>query len=197
MADVKIHKCFPTILYEFQYHPSIEDYENMVSQSFEGAWGWPHQTSDGLHQLSSFTKLTEKIYEVSKHYLDDLQYEYDRLEITGMWGNKLDEGGSHPPHNHSNNILSGVYYLKSSDNTSPIQFFDPRSQAGIFRPRNKQNWDNATMVQFNSTQGFGYIFPSWLTHWVPPTRDERISISWNIIVRGNYGEPKTLQNAYI
>jgi hypothetical protein len=27
--------------------------------------------------------------------------------------------------------------------------------------------------------------------------EERISISWNIIVRGEYGEPNTLQNAYI
>ena len=34
-------------------------------------------------------------------------------------------------------------------------------------------------------------------HWVPQTHDERISISWNILVRGNYGEPDTLQNAHI
>ena len=29
------------------------------------------------------------------------------------------------------------------------------------------------------------------------TQDERISIAWNIIVRGEYGEPNALQNAYI
>jgi hypothetical protein len=36
-----------------------------------------------------------------------------------------------------------------------------------------------------------------LQHWVPSTQHERISISWNILVRGNYGEPNTFQNAYI
>ena len=41
------------------------------------------------------------------------------------------------------------------------------------------------------------VFPAWLQHWVPETRDERISIAWNILVRGEYGEPNTLQNATI
>ena len=53
------------------------------------------------------------------------------------------------------------------------------------------------MLQFNSVTGMGFIFPAWLMHWVPATQDERISISWNILVRGNYGEANTLQNAYI
>ena len=114
-----------------------------------------------------------------------------------MWSNVLKSGETHRPHTHSNNILSGVYYLKSDKNSSPIQFFDPRAQATVFRPRNKPNWDNATMIQFGAIQGSGYVFPSWLMHWVPPTQDERISISWNIIARGNYGEDNTLQNAYI
>ena len=96
-------------------------------------------------------------------------------------------------------FLSGVYYLKTSDYTSPIQFFDPRPQANVLIPRRSPPpiWQNAHMLQFNSVKGMGFIFPAWLMHWVPPTQDERISISWNILVRGNYGEPNTLQNAYI
>ena len=52
-------------------------------------------------------------------------------------------------------------------------------------------------MSFDSQEGYGLIFPSWLQHWVPQTNDERISIAWNIIIRGEYGEPNTLQNAYI
>ena len=51
--------------------------------------------------------------------------------------------------------------------------------------------------QINSETGNGVIFPSWLQHWVPSNTDERITISWNVIVRGEYGEPQTLQNARI
>ena len=56
---------------------------------------------------------------------------------------------------------------------------------------------NSNLAQFNSETGYGVVFPSWLQHWVPETKDERISISWNILIRGKYGEPNTLQNATI
>ena len=195
MVDVNIHKCFPTIIYEFDYEPIdkhlMQTYITQVRKNHK------YHTADDLHMLSYFAKLRDMVKEVSKKYLDDLEYEYEDLEITGMWANKLFEGDSHPPHTHSNNILSGVYYLTASDKTSPIQFFDPRVQAHVMKPRNKTNWNNARILQFDSVEGKGFIFPSWLQHWVPPTGDERISISWNILVRGEYGEPKTLQNAHI
>jgi len=32
---------------------------------------------------------------------------------------------------------------------------------------------------------------------VPQTPKDRISISWNVLLRGQYGQPNTLQNSYI
>ena len=156
-----------------------------------------YHTGDDLHTISYFANFRDEVLNVNKEYMENLKYEYDKLEITGMWANKLHVGEAHPPHTHSNNFLSGVYYLKASGETAPIQFFDPRPQANVLRPRNEPTWENSSMLQFNSVTGLGFIFPAWLMHWVPPTQDERISISWNILVRGNYGEPDTLQNAYI
>ena len=118
-----------------------------------------------------------------------------RLEITSMWANKLVKGDIHPPHTHSNNVFSGVYYLKGG---SPIQFFDPRPQASVLHPNLKySNFDNSGMIGFNSSKGYGLIFPSWLQHWVNTTDKTRISISWNILLRGDYGQPGTLQNSHI
>ena len=113
-----------------------------------------------------------------------------------MWANKMQNGDVHPPHTHSNNFLSGVYYLKSN-NTAPIQFFDPRPSASVLQPRNTPNQYNSSMVKFDSIEGSGLIFPSWLQHWVPSPQEQRISVSWNILLRGNYGKQGTLQNAYI
>ena len=53
------------------------------------------------------------------------------------------------------------------------------------------------MIQFDSVTNKGVIFPSWLQHWVKTNKSERISVSWNIQVKGHYGELHTLQNAYI
>ena len=114
-----------------------------------------------------------------------------------MWSNHLRPGQSHPPHTHSNNLLSGVFYLNSEFPATPIQFFDPRVQSSVLAPRKEPNKYNSNMVQFNCLPCTGYIFPAWLQHWVPPTPVDRVSISWNILVRGQYGETETFQNANI
>ncbi len=172
-------------------------------------------TEDNLHTVSHFTNLREKILQISTKYINDLKYEYEKIEITGMWANVLSQGDVHPPHTHSNNFLSGVYYLKTDENSPPIQFFDPRAQAHVLSPKKTPTWENSNVIAFKAIKGSGLVFPSWLLHLVPLSRmqifdeknkkwitrndlgEERISISWNIIVRGEYGEPNTLQNAYI
>ncbi len=197
MADVKFYRCFPTTVGEFSYYPDDIEVKDMVSYITARKKNHGYHTEDVLHTISYFANFRDEVLNVNKTYMEDLKYEYDKLEITGMWANKLQVGEAHPPHTHSNNFLSGVYYLKASGETAPIQFFDPRPQANVLRPRNEPIWENSSMLQFNSITGFGFIFPAWLLHWVPATQDERISISWNILVRGNYGEVNTLQNAYI
>ena len=197
MDDVKFYRCFPTTLGQFSYYPDDTETNDMIYHISARKKNHGFHTGDDLHTISYFDNFREKVLNVNKEYMEDLKFKYDELEITGMWANKLQVGEAHPPHTHSNNFLSGVYYLKASGETAPIQFFDPRPQANVLRPRNEPTWENSSMLQFNSVTGLGFIFPAWLMHWVPPTQDERISISWNILVRGNYGEPDTLQNAYI
>ena len=197
MANVKFYRCFPTTVGQFSYYPNDIEVKDMITHIMTTKKKHVNHTEDDLHTISYFADFRDEVLNVNKTYMENLKYEYDKLEITGMWANKLHVKEAHPPHTHSNNFLSGVYYLKALGDTSPIQFFDPRPQAHVLRPRNEPIWENSSMLQFNSVTGMGFIFPAWLMHWVPPTQDERISISWNIIVRGNYGEPNTLQNAYI
>ena len=196
MVDVKTHMCFPTNIHEIKMNINKNDRKNMTSyMSVKSITGnFSNGAEDDLHTISTFKSLADGIVNCSKIILEKFEYQFEDVEITSMWGNVLNRGNAHPPHTHSNNILSGVYYLQSG---SPIQFFDPRPAAHIFKPRNSPNWDNSAMVQFNSVVDTAFFFPSWLMHWVPPTPNERISIAWNILVRGHYGEPQTLQNAYI
>ena len=191
MVNVKTYHCFSTLIHEFLGEQTTKSHTDMLNIiELESK-------TDDLQEHPAFREFNTRVLECNKHVLDAANYEYENIEITNMWGNTLSSGDDHPPHTHSNNILSGVYYLRASQNTSPIQFFDPRPQASVLKPRNKPNWNNSSMVQFDSVVGIGFIFPSWLMHWVPPTKAERVSISWNVIVRGDYGEPHTLQNAHI
>ena len=197
MVDVIQHKVFPTIIDEFQYDMDYDEYKFVINELDEmeshEKTGLIIQTTDNLSK--HIPKFTKKIYNITEHICKRYEYLYDRLEFTGMWANKLVEGDIHPPHTHSNNIFSGVYYLEGG---SQIQFFDPRPQASVFNPNLKYtNFDNSSMVGFESSKGYGLIFPSWLQHWVVRTDKTRISISWNVILRGDYGKPNTLQNSHI
>ena len=198
-VEVKEHLLFPTIIHEFDLGLDRYEESNMINYIEQGREDVDlYQTCDDLHVLSFFSTFRDNILSINKTILTSLGYEYEGLTITNMWGNIMRGGANHPPHTHSNNFLSGVYYLKAEGDTAPIQFFDPRVQSGVLVPRRKTNNKyNSSMMQFNSVTGKGFIFPSWLQHWVPPTEDERISVSWNIIVRGEYGEDNTLQNAHI
>ena len=208
MANVERHDFFPTCLYRFKHDFEENELDNMISHIDLNSLSEHNgqtikrtgsQNQDDLQRIPTFSNLTRTIMDVSKHILNEQGY-MGEIEITNMWGNILrpQSQRTHAPHTHSNNFLSGVFYLKTSPQTSPIQFFDPRPQSDVLKPRKKEyNRLNSNIAQFNSETGYGVIFPSWLQHWVPETKDERVSIAWNAIVRGKYGEPNTLQNATI
>ena len=194
MVDVKVSEIFPTVIYEFKYTPT--DKHSMVSY-IDSLKADKLQTADDLHRLSYFGKLRDKIKEISKKYVDDLQYEYDDIEITGMWGNILKPGETHAPHTHSNNFLSGVFYLESDAKTG-ITFVDPRPAADVLVPRKKKKTnENSNLLSYISKQNRLIIFPSWLVHWVPinKSKRDRISISFNIQIKGQVGEQHEFQSA--
>ena len=208
MADVERHEFFPTCLYRFKHDFEDNELNSLIKHIEDNSLSEHNgqiikrtgsQTQNELHKVDTFTNLTKTIIDVTKSILDEQGY-IGEVEITNMGGNILrpQSQRAHAPHTHSNNFLSGVFYLKTSNDTSPIQFFDPRPQSDVLKPRKKKyNRLNSNIAQFESETGWGVVFPFWLQHWVPETKDERISIAWNIIVRGEYGEPNALQNAHI
>ena len=206
--SIERHDFFPSCLYRFKHDfkdnelnsltKHIED-NSLSEQNGQIVKRTGSQIQNELHKLDIFANLTKTITDVTESILKEQEY-MGEVEITNMWGNILrpQSQRAHAPHSHSNNFLSGVFYLKTSSDTSPIQFFDPRPQSSVLKPRKSGfNTLNSDMAQFDSETGWGVVFPSWLVHWVPETKDERISIAWNVIVRGEYGEPNTLQNAHI
>ena len=196
MVDVIKHSLFPTIINSFEFDMDEQEYNlviNKLNNIEKSREELIIQTTDNL--FIDIPKFANSIGVITEKICEDLNYKYESIEMTGMWANKLIKGEVHPPHTHSNNIFSGVYYLEGG---SQIQFFDPRPQASVLHPNLKYtNFDNSGMIGFDAEKGTGLIFPSWLQHWVTKTNKTRISISWNILLRGDYGQPGTLQNSHI
>ena len=155
------------------------------------------QSKANLHRNVLYDKLTHKIVENTKNVFDNLHFEYQGFNITDMWSNVLKPGETHRPHTHSNNILSGVFYV-DAEQTSGIIFTDPRPQAGVIQPDVTQQFvDNASLIKYDSMTNRMILFPSWLQHYVPinETDKNRISIAFNVMLKGKVGSSEEYQSA--
>ena len=142
-------------------------------------------------------KKTNDIIHKALDILDKLDYKADEIEITDMWANVLKKNETHQPHTHSNNFLSGVFYIDADDTMPGITFQDPRPGANVILPRKKfDHMNNASLLHYKSKTNRIMMFPSWLVHWVPInlSTNNRISISWNIQIRGQLGEHHEFQS---
>jgi len=193
------HQLFPTLVHEFIYEAD-EDLKSNIKNQDVIRFKKSHTCSsknNNLHLEPEFKGFVNKVISTTKDIIEVYQWSYDKLEITNMWINISQKGDAHMPHSHSNNIFSGVWY-PFKNKVTPIFFYDPRNVANFWSPRKVMgNGHNSNISSFHNRQSLGLIFPSWLVHCVPPADDTRVSISWNMLVRGDYGEPNALQNAHI
>ena len=200
MADVKEWDLFPTKMFESEFvaKDEILSYINTIEYHKHEEPSVQQSIDNNLQKVNAFKPFVKKIHSVTKEMCKIYEYEYRKIDVTSMWMNISAPQAAHPPHTHSNNVFSGVWYPCENINTSRIHFIDPRPQANQLTPkRKKPNMNNGGVLRFNSNKDTMYMFPAWLMHWVPPTPNKRISISFNVILRGEYGEENTLQNANI
>ena len=165
-----------------------------VNRDYDDRW---QTKSADLHKQKEFKEFTELVISTSKEILDELKYDDEDIVITDMWATVLKSGENHPAHTHSNNFLSGVYYLHSTQGAS-LMFRDPRPAADVIMPRIKESIiANASLLSYTSKQNRAIFFPSWLPHYVKPNKStaNRISIAWNIQLKGQVGEHHEFQSA--
>ena len=155
--------------------------------------------SANLHKQNEFKFFADLIILTSKRIIEQLDYKVEDITITDMWANVLKDTEDHPMQTHSNNFLSGTYYLQS-DQKASIVFHDPRPAADVIVPRKKETTlNNSSLLSYASKQNRAVIFPSWLPHWVQQNKSKtkRISIAWNIQIKGQVGEHHEFQSATI
>ncbi|MGF1611130.1 MAG: TIGR02466 family protein [Kiloniellales bacterium] len=146
--------------------------------------GQTWQTDQRLHRLSEFAELVGYINEAASRVMEILQVEHEGFEITGCWANINPPGEPHTPHNHPNNYLSGVYYVKTAPGGDSLSFYDPRPETNVIAPRVKQpNPYNLRRLELRTPPGRLVLFPAWFRHGVGRnmSSEERVSIAFNIM----------------
>ena len=202
MAVKSIDRLFPTTVTIFDNVLELEYIDSMLEDIIDSSkkvgrkTNWQSNHNPNLHEHPKYKPLGKKVLELSKEYIEDLKFEFDDHYVTGMWYNILKPGEFHSPHTHSNNLVSGVFYLQTNDNSPAITFLDPRPQSSVLQPQAKEyNIFNSTMFFYPAKVNRMILFPSWLEHYVPQndTKFSRVSIAFNVMLKGQVGRPDNFQ----
>jgi uncharacterized protein (TIGR02466 family) len=114
---------------------------------------------------------------------DQVKYLGKKLNLIGGWIYFTTEGDWQPPHTHANGTISCCYYVKVPEDSMSVLFFDdPRVQRDSREGSiiySEENMLNHSRVPFNPKDNDFIAFPSWLSHYVAPSRskEERIMIT--------------------
>jgi uncharacterized protein (TIGR02466 family) len=148
-----------------------------------------------LLDLPEFKEINQMVLNAVKFYVSDImKWDSAGLDfyITQSWANKNPAGTGHHQHFHNNALFSGVFYLQTVENDC-ISFYSNQRKFFKFIETehtiwNSDNWD--IPVTDNSI----VIFPSGLLHGVQTHNSSynRISIAFNVFVKGTFGKKEHL-----
>jgi uncharacterized protein (TIGR02466 family) len=155
-----------------------------------GQW----QSGPALHQDPVFQPFARFVLTAAAERFAALEYGPTEVGFTGMWANVNTPGYAHPVHAHSNNFLSGVYYVTAPEGAGGLVFLDPRKQHQVLVPTLAQITPmNSTAARLPAEEGQMILFPAWLEHYTEANQSAapRISIAFNLMLTGAFGSAET------
>ena len=187
---------FPTLVYikdipnSEKLNKYLEDHILRWAQNDKGvsktnAGGWHSETD--MNQKEEYNPLTIELFNMQEEIYK--KENLSRKPVMGnMWANINGPGNYNRPHVHPNSLFSGVYWIKTPENSGNLMLYDPRPGTHMSMPNRTDGklppelWRE---VQYSPKAGTCIMFPSWLWHEVKPNQssDTRISVSFNFLQR--------------
>ena len=114
--------------------------------------------------------------------------------ITQSWINYTKSDQYHHKHNHSNSLISGIFYISADKEVDSVTFHRAFLEDGIKLNTTKYNTFNSTSCTFPVETGNILLFRSSLVHGVGKKKGNniRISLSFNVFFKGTIGNKKEL-----
>lgn len=138
---------------------------------------WRYKTTyfrdEQSKKLHSIPFINEYLKELSSKFVDLMGFEWTGEIGIDLFVSKMEKGDKHDLHIHPNCILSGVCYLNTSEDCSPIVFEDPRNVRFFNSLVKKEGnyggndtYDNQSEIIYLPKNGDILMWESWLKHKV-------------------------------
>lgn len=189
MTSFDIIPLFPQALYRSIFRP-LTDEELRIIDNFpvekQPLGNHTTQVPYFLNTLGLENLKNDLQFHITTYMKEIMKVSYN-VYITNSWKNLTRPGEQHMIHNHSNSILSGCLYIRSSYIQPTISFtrgscpYLLAFESEEFTPFNALEW--TIPVEDNNI----IIFPSTLNHYVKPntSNKDRVSLAFNTFIKGN------------
>lgn len=129
-----------------------------------------------------------------------MRYRYKELVFAQSWLTYKQPGQFHKAHTHPNTLLAGVFYYDVQPNDASIVFSKEVKSfnRSYLEPSLESDYQEYPFSQeeiyFTPKQNNFIIFPSYLTHGVPPNRTNRVrkALGVNALTKGTLGDKETI-----
>jgi hypothetical protein len=129
-----------------------------------------------------------------------MRYKYEELQFAQSWVTHKLPGQFHKAHTHPNTLLAGVFYYDTQPGDAAICF--SKDFAAIGRPYLEpsllddfqQHPFSQEEMYFIPQRNSFIIFPSFVTHGVPPNTTNRVrkALGVNVLTKSTFGDQKTI-----
>lgn len=137
-----------------------------------------------------FINIKKEINLKIQDYFDKIFCTSNNIEpyITQSWINYTEKNQYHHKHQHSNSLVSGVFYINCDSENDKILFFKDKYETLKLEVKEYNLWNSDTWWCGLKT-GDLILFPSHLNHMVETVKSDitRISLSFNVFIKGNLG----------
>ena len=188
---------FPTPIYSSKLNRPLSKEElSFIDKTKEDVYkNKGNTTSNNKNILEDkvFKNLKDDLYLRVKDYFDKIISSSNNITpyITQSWLNYTETNQFHHKHSHPNSLVSGVFYINCHEEYDKINFFNDNYKSIVL---DVENWNlyNSETWWVPVKTGDIILFPSSLKHMVETKQgnNTRISLAFNVFVKGNIGNEK-------
>lgn len=197
MPEFKAHNLWPIPVYDSETPVKSEWLNYILNTEYERMHIGNGDISKDryiLNQLPDLKKEIENHCEIFvRKYLR--VSENAKFYLQNSWSVKHNPGDKAQIHSHGSSLLSGVYYLKTKNNSGNLVFHKNPIYTNTFHQSIRFEYDDSNNVNtgqyvMNVEEGKVILFPSHLEHSVDENKsnEERYSLAFNFYVRGKFGK---------
>jgi uncharacterized protein (TIGR02466 family) len=148
--------------------------------------GWHSAEKADIRAQPEFADIKKVIMDTAMFVVGGMGFEGLGMALAAAWFSVSPAGAMNARHCHPMSFLSGAYYVRVPQGSSPICFHDPRPvklHATPTSPNFRPSPYTTEMITCQVREGLIVLFPGWLDHSVPPHQGEgeRVVLSFNFV----------------